>query len=62
MINNFIKNVVKLVMDKKINDEVIKIYNLNKEKNEVLYLSNPAEMIFNKIVNTKNEILSDFII
>jgi hypothetical protein len=53
MVNNFIKNVVNLVMDDKINDEIIKIYNSKEEKNEVLYLFNPAKMIYNKIINKK---------
>ena len=61
MVKNFIVKIVKLVMDEKINDELEKVFNINDNKCEVLYLIDPAKIIFDAIIGKRNEILTNVI-
>lgn len=60
-VNIIIKNIINLVMNEKINDEIKKIFKKEDKASEVLYLFDPAKMIFDKIKNSKDEKLTNFI-
>ena len=59
-INGIIKKIIQLVMNEKIDDEIKKIFKIDDKNSEVLYLFDPAKMIFDKIINLKNEHLTNF--
>ena len=59
-VDSIIKNIIKLVMEEKINDEIVKIFNQNDKNCEIYYLFDPAEIIYQKIIDTKNNELLKF--
>ena len=60
-VNSIIKNIIELVMNEKIDDEIKKIFTKGNKNSEVLYLFDPAQMIFDKIKSIKDEKLTNFI-
>ena len=61
MINEFIIKIIKIVMDEKVKEELIKVFDINDKKCDILYLFDPAQMIFETIISKKKEILSNCI-
>ena len=60
MVDSIIKKIIKIVMEEEVDDEIKKIFEIDNKNNEVYYLFDPAEIIFQKILSSKNEELSKF--
>ena len=59
-VDSIIKRIINLVMEEKINDEIAKIFDKNNKKCDVYYLFDPAEIIFQKIIESKNDEFVNF--